>query len=120
MADDGMPAMAAEDATTFGVAATLVYTIFSANCSSPQTTELFASERSGTLWRYVRTAAWQSALLVGIMAVKSRSAWPALGGGLTGAILYVTYDRALKDGGGQKPPTGDGNGQAGQFYVKAR
>lgn len=113
-------AMAKEDAATFGIAATMVYTIFSANCSSPQTTELFAAERSASLWRYVRTSTWQSALLVGVMAAKSRSAWPALGGAATGLMLWLAYDRALRDGGGQKPPTGDGNGDRGQFYVKGR
>jgi hypothetical protein len=111
--------MGAEDAALFGVAATLVYTIFSANCSSPQTTELFAGERAGTLWSYVRMAGWQSALLVGIMAVRGGSAWPALGGGLTGGILWWTYAHALKAGSGQPPPTGDG-GDARTFYVKGR
>lgn len=113
--------MSAEDAALFGVAATLVYTIFSANCSSPQTTELFAAERSGTLWRYVRTAGWQSVLLVGIMAVKGRSAWPAVGGAITGGLLWYTYADALKAGGGQKPPTGEPTpGGNGAYYVKGR
>lgn len=108
-----------EDAALFGVAATLVYTIFSANCSSPQTTELFAGERAPTLWAYVRMAGWQSALLVGIMAARGGSAWPVAGGAITGGMLWWTYDRALKRGAGQKPPTGDG-GDARQFYVKGR
>lgn len=121
MTDDTPAFAGAEDATTFGVAATLVYTIFSANCSSPQTTELFANERAGTLWKYVRTAGWQSALLVGIMAAKSRSVWPALGGGITGALLWYTYDDALRAGGGQKPPTGEPTpGGNGAYYVKGR
>jgi hypothetical protein len=113
--------MGVDDASLFGIAATLVYTIFSANCSSPQTTELFAAERSGTLWKYVRTAGWQSAALVGVMAVKGRSPWPAIGGGITGALLWYTYADALRAGGGQRPPTGEptpaGNGN---FYVKGR
>lgn len=109
----------AEDAALFGVAATLVYTIFSANCSSPQTTELFAGERAETLWRYVRTAGWQSALLVGIMAARGGSSWPVIGGGLTGGMLWWTYRVALERGGGQRPPTGDG-GDARSFYVKGR
>ncbi len=123
MADEGTASasMSAEDAALFGVAATLVYTIFSANCSSPQTTELFAAERAGTLWRYVRTAGWQSALLVSIMAVKGRSAWPAVGGAITGGLLWYTYDQALRDGGGQKPPTGEPTpGGSGAYYVKGR
>lgn len=120
MADEPRGALASgEDAALFGVAATLVYTIFSANCSSPQTTELFAGERSGTLWRYVRTAGWQSALLVGIMAARGGSSWPVIGGAITGGMLWYTYDRALERGGGQKPPVGDG-GDARQFYVKGR
>lgn len=120
MAEDSTATLGgAEDAALFGVAATLVYTIFSANCSSPQTTELFAGERAGTLWDYVRMAGWQSGLLVGIMAVRGRSAWPIAGGAITGGILWWTYSRALDRGAGQKPPAGDG-GDGRAFYVKGR
>jgi len=41
-------------AVLFGVAADLVYNVFSATNSSPQTTELFAADRAATLWKYVK------------------------------------------------------------------
>lgn len=86
------------DAIAFGVAAELVYTIFSSTNSSPQTTELFAAERSTTLWKYVRLGGIQSAVLVGIMAVRARSAWAVAGGALAGGFMWGMYAHALKAG----------------------
>src|SRR5258708_22005335 len=92
MGADGM------DAVAFGVAADLVYNIFSATNSSPQTTELAATERADTLWKYVRLGGFQSAILVGIMAVRGRSIWPVLGGGIAGVAMWAMYSHALKAG----------------------
>lgn len=86
------------DAIAFGVAAELVYTIFSSTNSSPQTTELFASERSATLWKYVRLGGAQSAILVAIMAWRARSVWAVIGGGVAGAFMWGMYAHALKAG----------------------
>lgn len=121
-----------DDAIAFGVAASLVYTIYSSTNSSPQTTELFASDRSETLWKYVRMGGWQSALLVGIMAWRAsagpggwrHAVWPVLGGGLTGIIMWRMYDHALTAGDGQKPPSFGGkekypNGDGG-FFIKTK
>lgn len=119
-----------DDAIAFGVAASLVYTIFSSTNSSPQTTELFASERAETLWRYVRLGGWQSALLVGIMAWRAaaggweRAVWPLAGGAITGVMMWAMYDHALKAGKGTKPPSMNGlksypDGNGG-YQVKTR
>ena len=105
--EQGMPGMdGTADAIAFGVAADLVYNVYSATNSSPQTTELFAGERAKTLWKYVRLGGLQSVLLVGIMAVRGRSAWPVLGGALAGGMMYFMYAHALQAGQGSKPPEG--------------
>ena len=88
------------DATGFGVAATLVYDVFSATNSSPQTTELFAKERSETLWKYVKLGGIQAFILVAIMAARSRSVWPILGGLTAGLFMWWMYSHALKAGNG--------------------
>ena len=98
MPEMALGAPSATDAIAFGVAADLVYNIFSATNSSPQTTELFAAERSETLMKYVRLGGVQAALLVGIMAYRGRSIWPILGGVLAGAAMWWMYSHALKAG----------------------
>lgn len=87
------------DAIAFGVAADLVYNIFSATNSSPQTTELFAADREDTLWKYVRLGGAQSVILVGIMYWRGkRNIWPVLGGGLAGAFMWGMYAHARRAG----------------------
>ncbi len=88
------------DAIAFGVAADLVYNIFSATNSSPQTTELFSKDRAATMWKYVRLGGVQSILLVGLMAWRGRTIWPILGGGVAGGAMWMMYRHALKAGGG--------------------
>lgn len=105
---------AGNDAALFGISATLVYGVISSTNSSPQTTELFANQRSGTLWKYVRLGIVQAGVLVGIMAIVDHSWWPVFGGGLAGAAMWKMYDHALIAGDGQKPPIlpGQGGGSA--------
>ena len=92
------------NAVTFGVAADLIYNVFSATNSSPQTTELFAGDRADTLWKYVRLGGLQSALLIGIMAAGGRAGgqwkWALAGGGVAGVFMWAMYAHALKAGGG--------------------
>lgn len=96
------------DAVLFGVAADLSYNIMSATNSSPQTTELFAGQRAGTLWKYVRIGLLQVGVLVGIMAVRAasdggwrRGFWAAAGGVAAGASMWAMYTHALAAGGGE-------------------
>jgi len=91
------------DAIAFGVAADLVYNVYSATNSSPQTTELFAGDRATTLWKYVRLGAGQSVILIGIMAYRGKTIWPVIGGGMAGLFMHLMYSHALKAGGGEKP-----------------
>jgi hypothetical protein len=86
------------DAIAFGVAADLVYNVFSATNSSPQTTELFAADRADTLWKYVKLGGAQSVILIGIMAYRGRSAWAIAGGALAGGMMWAMYAHALKSG----------------------
>lgn len=99
-------ASGAQDAILFGVAADLTYNIFSATNSSPQTTELFASARAATLWKYVRLGALQTTVLVGVMAARAlsdgarRAMWCIAGGVMAGGSMALMYAHALQAGGG--------------------
>lgn len=96
---DGLPGgPGGIDAIAFGVAADLVYNVFSATNSSPQTTELFAGDRADTLWKYVRLGGAQSAILIAIMAYRGRSVWALFGGALAGGFMWAMYSHALKSG----------------------
>jgi|SRR5215469_1115116 len=90
----------AADAVLFGVAADLVYNVFSATNSSPQTTELFAASRADTLWKYVKLGGVQSAVLVGVMAVRGgrNGLWAVFGGGMAGVFMWLMYRHALQSG----------------------
>ena len=81
------------------MAADLVYNVFSATNSSPQTTELFARDRADALWKYVRLGGVQSAVLIGIMAYRGRTMWAVFGGVLAGGFMWAMYHHALKAGG---------------------
>lgn len=85
MAD--MAAMRSDDALTFMVSAGLVYEVIAAACSSPQTTELNAAKRSGTLMKWVGIGIVQAAGLVVIAAMMSGRPGPALAGGGTAIVL---------------------------------
>jgi hypothetical protein len=106
--------LGSQDAIAFGVAADLTYTVFGATNSSPQTTELFASDRADTLMKYVKLGALQAAVLIGVMTFRSasggggmrRAFWPAAGGVLTGTMMWLMYAHALKAGDGKPPPAG--------------
>lgn len=91
-------------AIEFMVSAGLVYEIIAAACSSPQTTEINAGARSGTLMKWVIIGMGQAAVFVLIAAIMSKDKWPALvGGGLAGAVMWASYAHAnasgLKNGG---------------------
>lgn len=88
-----------DSAIKVAVYATLMYDIISATNSSPQTTEINAKKRAGTLMKWVHLGLVQGAafVLIGMMLDKDR--WPPLlGGGLAGVLLYGQYLYALKSG----------------------
>jgi hypothetical protein len=92
------------NAETFMMAAMLVYAIVAAACSSPQTTELNAGARAETLMKWVSIGMVQSGIFILIAAALDHDKWPVLlGGGLAGAMMWVSYAHAksagLKNGG---------------------
>jgi|SRR5580658_5781971 hypothetical protein len=97
MAD--MSIVGSSKAITFMVAAGLVYEIIAAACSSPQTTEINAGTRADTLMKWVIIGMLQAAFFVCIAAMLDEDHWPALlGGGLAGAMMWVSYAHAKSAG----------------------
>lgn len=104
------------DGVAFLVSAGIVYEIIAAACSSPQTTEINAHSRAGTLMKWVHIGLIQSALFVGAAAYFDRSRAPAyLAGGISAAvIMYGSYVHAKRAGvASMAPGTEDTNGSGG-------
>ena len=89
----------------FLVSAGIVYEIIAAACSSPQTTEINASRRAGTLMKWVHIGVIQAALFVTIAAcLDEKHRMEIIAGGLLAMILmYGQYYHAkaagLRNGG---------------------
>jgi hypothetical protein len=99
VADARVASLDASTAISVAVYAELVYTVISASCSSPQTAEINAQARSGTLMKWVYVGLVQGAAfgLLGAMLDKRR--WPPLlGAGLAMTLLYGQYRHALTNG----------------------
>ena len=86
--------------TAFLVSAGIVYEIIAANCSSPQTTELNAKSRAGTLMKWVHLGLGQSVIFVAAAATFDRAhRLPIVIGGSVAAILmYGLYGHAKMAG----------------------
>lgn len=85
------------------VYAELVYTVISASCSSPQTTEINAGARADTLMKWVYIGLVQGAafgVLGAVLATKAGyPAWPPLlGAGLAMSLLWGQYVHARSSG----------------------
>ncbi len=79
------------DGIAFLVSAGIVYEIVAAACSSPQTTEINAKSRSGTLMKWVYLGLGQAVVLVALAAYLDRKhAGPILAGGALAAVLMWT------------------------------
>lgn len=97
MAD--IQAVGTDAAIAFMVSAGLVYEIIAAACSSPQTTEINAAKRSGTLMKWVYMGLGQAALFVGVAAVLSpRPRAVIAGGGLAAGLMLAQYQHAKQAG----------------------
>jgi hypothetical protein len=97
----GLEALAAGSAAIlFGVYADLAYNTYSATNSSPQTTELFAGERSDTLWKYVKLGGAQVLVLgaFGALLAGKLWMWPILGVVAVMIAMHMMYSHALKAG----------------------
>lgn len=86
--------------TAFLVSAGIVYEIIAAACSSPQTTEINASTRAGTLMKWVHIGMVQSALFVAAAAVLDRPHRREIiaGGVVAGGLMYGQYLHARAAG----------------------
>lgn len=98
-------------AALIGIYAALIFDVFSSTNSSPQTTELFAGERAGSLWRWVKIGAVISVLFIGMAAWieykdkdTDKHSWygPIIGGLVALVLMLAMYAHALKMGGGNK------------------
>src|SRR5215472_9100872 len=89
-------------AVLFAVYLDAGYNIMSATNSSPQTTELFASDRADTLWKYVKLGHYQilGASVLGAVLAGKFWIWPLIGGGAAIGVMHAMYSHALKAGGG--------------------
>jgi hypothetical protein len=86
--------------TAFLVSAGIVYEIIAAACSSPQTTEINAKTRSGTLMKWVNIGVAQAVLFVCAAAVFDRAHRTEIlaGGTAAVALMYAQYWHANKAG----------------------
>jgi hypothetical protein len=91
-------------ALAFGLYADLAYNIYSATNSSPQTSELFAGNRSDTLWKYVVIGHGQAIALGLFGSYLDKSLWPLAGTVTIGIVMHGMYAHALKAGMNKKPP----------------
>jgi|SRR5215472_9454846 len=86
--------------TAFLVSAGIVYEIIAAACSSPQTTEINASTRAETLFKWVHIGLAQAALFVIAAAWLDRRHRREIiaGGTAAGALMYAQYWHARAAG----------------------
>lgn len=86
--------------TAFLVSAGIVYEIIAAACSSPQTTEINAKQRSATLMKWVHLGAAQAVLFIAAAAYFDRGHRGEIlaGGGTALALMYAQYIHANKAG----------------------
>lgn len=89
----------------FGIYADLAYNTYSATNSSPQTTELFAGDRSDTLMKYVFIGHAQAIGIGVIGSFLARKWWPLIGTVSVGVIMHGMYVHAVKAGQSQRPPS---------------
>jgi hypothetical protein len=84
----------------FLVSAGIVYEIIAAACSSPQTTEINAKSRAGTLMKWVHIGIVQAVLFVLVAAYLDKPhRREILGGGLLAAgLMYGQYAHARTAG----------------------
>ena len=97
---DVATAMKGENGIAFLVSAGIVYEIVAAACSSPQTTEINASSRAGTLMKWVYLGLGQAVVLVAIAAALDRRHSVAIlsGGGLAALLMWAQYVHARQAG----------------------
>jgi len=100
----------AGDGVAFLVSAGIVYEIIAAACSSPQTTEINAKSRSGTLMKWVHIGLVQSAAFVAAAAYFDRRHRRSiiLGGATAAVLMYASYVHANRAGLASSAPGTEG------------
>jgi hypothetical protein len=111
-------AMRGSDGIAFLVSAGIVYEIIAAACSSPQTMEINAAARAGTLMKWVNIGVVQAAVFIAIAAYIDKRHRKAIlaGGGTAAGLMYAQYAHAKRSGlrnGG--PPTESYGGTGGRW-----
>lgn len=94
----------------FLVSAGIVYEIIAAACSSPQTTEINAASRAGTLMKWVYIGLIQSAVFVGAAALFDKQhRTPIIAGGVAAAVvMWASYVHAREAGLASNAPGTEG------------
>jgi hypothetical protein len=84
----------------FLVSAGIMYEIIAAACSSPQTTEINAASRAGTLMKWVHLGIGQGALFIAAAAWFDPGHRRAIiaGGGAAAVLMYAQYLHARAAG----------------------
>jgi hypothetical protein len=97
---DVSTAVKSGDGIAFLVSAGIVYEIVAAACSSPQTTEINAKSRSGTLMKWVYLGLGQAVVLVAVAAYLDRKHAGAIiaGGGTAAVLMWGQYVHARAAG----------------------
>lgn len=72
--------------------------IASATNSSPQTTELFAGDRSETLWKWVKIGGATAIGFGALGSIMAQSIWPLVAVGVVIGAMGLMYKYALKWG----------------------
>lgn len=99
MAADPANGLSGNASISVAVYAELVYTVISASCSSPQTTEINAGRRAETLMKWVNIGILQGIAFGILGACLDKRRWPPLlGAGLAVVLLYGQYRHALASG----------------------
>ena len=92
--------LSSEQGVAFLVSAGRVFEAIAAACSSPQTMEINAHARAGTLMKWVHLGVAQAVLFVALAAAWDRRHRAAIlaGGGLAVALMYGQYVHAKASG----------------------
>ena len=100
MPADVATAVGGSHGVAFLVSAGIVYEIIAAACSSPQTAEINADQRAGTLMKWVHIGIGMAALFVAAAAVLDRKHRAAIiaGAVLAAALMYGAYRYAMYAG----------------------
>ena len=106
-------------AIAFGVYATLALDAFGSVTSSPQTTELFARDREGTLMKYVYLADGIGLAIGAGASLIDETPWPFLGAALVTSMMHFLYKHAARVGVEQAPPLTPSQANGGTGPVHA-